>query len=85
MPYVMPHAPRRRVACACIALRLLPTAGPTRVSPPAGTHVNTPDLCGAHLVHGARSDYNSMDVGGVPCRGERQMAASARALRMPVP
>eukprot|EP00966_Prymnesium_polylepis_P082321 1906292-Prymnesium_polylepis.1 len=29
----MPRVPRRRVACACIALRLLLPAGPTRVSP----------------------------------------------------
>jgi len=37
-PHAMARAPRRRVACACIALRLPPPAGPTCVSPPARRH-----------------------------------------------
>eukprot|EP00966_Prymnesium_polylepis_P258431 5969723-Prymnesium_polylepis.1 len=60
----MSRASRRRVDCACTALRLRPLAGPMRVSPPAGTHVSTPELCGAQLGHLARSDYNSMDDWG---------------------
>ena len=84
-PHAMSRAPRRRVACACIALRLPPPAGPTRVSPPASTYVSTPDLCGAQLVHSARRITTAWAMGGVPCGGSIQMAASARACRMPVP
>eukprot|EP00966_Prymnesium_polylepis_P024879 573740-Prymnesium_polylepis.1 len=60
--------------------------------PPAGasTHVGTPDLCGAQLVvvHRARRITTAWAMGGVPhagAGGAIQMAACARALRMPVP
>ena len=43
-------------------------------------------FCVAQLRHSARSDYNSMDEwGSVQYGGAIQMAASARAHRMPVP
>ena len=47
-PHAMSRAPRRRVDCACIVLRLHPLAGPMCVSPPAGTHVCTPKLSASH-------------------------------------
>ena len=85
-PAPSPPAPRH-VTCTTPTRRLCvhrsalaPICRPdVRVTPPVGTHVSTPDLCGAQLGHGARSDYNSMDDWGECHAGDRYRRQRAPA------
>eukprot|EP00966_Prymnesium_polylepis_P152783 3529105-Prymnesium_polylepis.1 len=61
----MSRAPRRRAACACIALRLPPPAGPTCVQVPARQHPREhPGSLRRAAGAQCATDYNSMGVGG---------------------
>eukprot|EP00966_Prymnesium_polylepis_P188517 4368214-Prymnesium_polylepis.2 len=80
-PHAMSRAPRCRVDCACIALRLHALAGPMCVSPPAGTHVSTPRCARAPTPTGRSVDRRPDSPSSSPAQASTARPAGSTASR----